>query len=68
MDKSAIKSISKSEMADIIGVSKATLRRYLNHDLFDRIQPLGYKKHSHILTGTVAEFVCSHYCIVFEKK
>ena len=60
---SSLKSISKSELADMLGVSTGTLRRYLNKDIYAQIVPLGYKKQCHLLNGAVLEFIKLHYCL-----
>lgn len=57
------KSITKQELAQILNISAGTLRTYLNIDMFEKLEPLGYKKTTHILTGKVLQCIKEHYCI-----
>jgi hypothetical protein len=55
--------ISKQELADVIGVSTRTLARYLNVTLYDTLVELGYNKDSNIITGRVLEHIKYYFCL-----
>ena len=57
------KTITKTELACVLNVSKGTLRRYLNTDLYNALEPLGYKKNTNIISGQVFAYIKQHYCL-----
>lgn len=59
-------SITKKQLADLLQISEATLRRDLNHTIYSSIEPLGYRKNSNILKGKVLQFLTEYYCIEVE--
>lgn len=57
------KAVTKKELAELIGVSESTLRRYLNKDILHRIEPLGYKRHCQKISGKALKFILDFYCV-----
>ncbi|MFA5298994.1 MAG: hypothetical protein WC389_12375 [Lutibacter sp.] len=56
------KSISKSELAIILGVSISTIKTILNIEIFEKIEPLGYIKGNKIIRGRVLEYIKNELC------
>lgn len=67
MDTS-MKALYKYELADIAGVSRRTLLKWINslvvaeHPAF-----VNYNKHCKILTPVQVDALSNKYCVVFEK-
>ena len=59
----AKKSRYKTEIAEAACFSMSTLQYELNTRLFDKLEPLGYKKDSKILRGKVLQLVLEELCI-----
>lgn len=54
-----VKCIYKYELADKIGISKSTLRRWLNHLYYDELVSLGYKRRQKVLTAKQLNFLAA---------
>ena len=63
MGKTVKKTITKKELACILDISKGTLRRYLNIDLYNELEPLGYKKNTNIISGKAFAYIKNYFCL-----
>lgn len=63
------KSMYKSELARLAGVSLTTFKRWLKSDK-EELEKLGYKRTSHILSGNIVKYICEKYVIDidYDKK
>jgi hypothetical protein len=51
------KNISKSELAELCGVSKSKVTEWCNVDFFAELQKIGYKKNQKIFTPKQSKFL-----------
>ena len=47
----------KYEVADLIGVSKSTVKRWLNKRYFKELEKIGYERYQKYVTGEQLEFL-----------
>ncbi len=61
------KAMTKSEFANMVGISIRTLNRWIK-----RIEPecisIGYEKNAHVLTPKIVEFLCCKFVVLHEKR
>lgn len=55
-------SMLKSELADIIGVSRQTLGNWLNGRYFNELEKLGYTKNLRILEPNIIAYLSEKLC------
>lgn len=55
------KSITKSELAEMYGISRETLRRLLNIRYYERLESAGYKKTTRIIEPKVVQVFIDIY-------
>lgn len=63
-----MKALYKYELADVAGVSRRTLLKWINF-LVETGHPafVNYNKHCKILTPVQVDALSNKYCVVFEK-
>lgn len=49
--------LTKSELADLCGVSQWKVNQWVNVDFIEELSKLGYRKHQHIFTPSQTRFL-----------
>ena len=63
MHETKYKAMTKSEFADMVGISSRTLNRWIKR-IDSELVTVGYDKKSHLLTPKVVEFLCLKFVIL----
>ena len=58
--------LRKSELADLLGITPRTLRRWLNEMYYNELILIGYDKNMVTLTPKIVEWLTEKLCITIE--
>lgn len=61
------KSATLKELADVAGVSRKTMSRWMK-PIVPRLKEIGFKKNMKVLTPSMVEIICNHLALDMDEK